>query len=73
MREEMVSTGFQSSLRMLRQTLPSRSMLGWYTCRGGREEGIPSGHLFSGLHAKHQLFYSGIIAGRSSHSPLLGT
>ena len=26
-----VSTGFQSSRRMLRQMLPSRSMLGWYT------------------------------------------
>ena len=28
------SPGFQSSLRMLRQTLPSRSMLGWYTLKG---------------------------------------
>ena len=29
--EFMVRTGFQSSLRMLRQTFPSRSMFGWYT------------------------------------------
>jgi hypothetical protein len=33
--DEMDSTGFQSSLRMLRQMLPSRSMLGWYTCSSG--------------------------------------
>ena len=26
-----VSTGFQSSRRMLRQMFPSRSMFGWYT------------------------------------------
>jgi hypothetical protein len=32
MTDEMLSTGFQSSLRMLRQMLPSRSMLGWNTC-----------------------------------------
>ena len=29
--EFMVRTGFQSSLRILRQTFPSRSMFGWYT------------------------------------------
>jgi hypothetical protein len=29
--ELMVRTGFQSSLRMFKQTLPSRSILGWYT------------------------------------------
>lgn len=32
--ELMVRTGFQSSRKMLRHTFPSRSMLGWYTCRG---------------------------------------
>jgi len=31
MTELMLSTGFQSSRRMLRQMLPSRSMFGWYT------------------------------------------
>lgn len=31
MMELMDRTGFQSSRRMLRHTLPSRSMLGWYT------------------------------------------
>ena len=31
MTELMDKTGFQSSRRMFRQTLPSRSMLGWYT------------------------------------------
>jgi len=29
--DEIDSTGFQSSLRIFRQTLPSRSMFGWYT------------------------------------------
>ena len=29
--ELIVRTGFQSSLRMFKQTLPSRSILGWYT------------------------------------------
>lgn len=29
--EEIVNTGFQSSLKMFRQMLPSKSMLGWYT------------------------------------------
>ena len=33
MMELMLRTGFQSSLKMLRHTLPSRSMLGWYTCK----------------------------------------
>ena len=31
MTELMDKTGFQSSRRMFRHTLPSRSMLGWYT------------------------------------------
>lgn len=31
--ELMVRTGFQSSLKMLRQTFPSRSIFGWYTWR----------------------------------------
>ena len=29
--ELIVSTGFQSSRKMFKQTLPSRSMFGWYT------------------------------------------
>ena len=29
--ELMVRTGFQSSLRMFKHTLPSRSIFGWYT------------------------------------------
>ena len=32
MTELMDSTGFQSSRRMFRQILPSRSMFGWNTC-----------------------------------------
>lgn len=32
MTELMDNTGFQSSRRMFRQMLPSRSMLGWKTC-----------------------------------------
>jgi hypothetical protein len=47
--DDMLSTGFQSSRRMLRQMFPSRSMLGWYTCgrvsscgqRAGRQARAP--------------------------------
>ncbi|KAF7828816.1 hypothetical protein G2W53_019980 [Senna tora] len=31
-----IRTGFQSSPKMLRQTFPSKSMFGWYTCNANR-------------------------------------
>lgn len=43
--EEIDSTGFQSSRKMLRQMLPSMSMLGWYTwCTQQQQEAAQCRH-----------------------------
>ena len=54
--EDTLSTGFQSSRRMLRQIRPSWSMLGWYTCQSGSVIGTGGGLSLASLavHRWHQ-------------------
>lgn len=48
----MDSVGFQSSRRMLRQTLPCRSMFGWYTCASGDSQRVAAPHVRGCAHRR---------------------